>query len=156
MAGQQDAMDTDSREAGITAAFEMEDDDPEARLRRRERREALKQAAREEEEDESLLDESDGETDGPTGEPAAAAEVPHESRVETDPPALLVVQAAQPLPPPPPVQAAATPTPTTLEQEKMFRTIKKIPYVKKLNSSLLIVALRQTLAVPASSSDSIR
>ncbi len=113
MASQQDAMDTDSREAGLIAAFETEADDPEARLRRRERREALKQAAREEEEDESLLDETDGdENDGPTGETAAAAEMLQEPRVVADPPALQLVQAAPPLPPPPPAQAAVTPTPT--------------------------------------------
>ncbi len=113
MASQQDAMDTDSREAGTTAAFVTEDDDPEARLRRRERREALKQAATEEEEDESLLDESDtDENDGQPGEAAATAEKSQDPREGVVPPAPQPVQAAPLLPPPPPAQAADTPTPT--------------------------------------------
>jgi hypothetical protein len=116
-----DAMDTDSREVGISATFETEDDDPEARLRRRQRREAMKQAAQEEEEDESLLDESDqDEAEGDDGQPGAAAGAaltmqPPPADVEQPALQLVVALAPQPLPlppPPPHTQAADTPTPT--------------------------------------------
>ncbi len=126
-------MDTDSREVGPTAAFETEDDDPEAPLRRRERREALKQAAREEEEDESLLDESDAdENDGQPGEAAATAEMLQDPRDGAEQPAPQPAQAAPPLPPPTQAADATPPMEDDIGTGKDNMNSKKNPIRQKV------------------------